>query len=186
MTDRGIAPIPTRHNGVLYRSRTEARWAVFFSTLEAEATYEPESFSIDGAWYLPDFFCLRWNLYIEVKPENPTPFEMERCARLSQVTGRPVLMVCGSPSTKTGHFFIDGEKWPENAQIIECEGCHTIGIAEGDPVNAHSYGKFYLLQHGNHESRCSSPIYPGGKHVELASSAAANERFGVYPDRHRT
>lgn len=56
MTVRQITAIQTRHDGVLFRSRTEARYAVFFDHLRIPWEYEPQGFDIgDGEAYLPDF-----------------------------------------------------------------------------------------------------------------------------------
>jgi len=54
-----IKAIETVYNGYRFRSRLEARWAVFFDTLGIEYRYEPEGFDLDGIWYLPDFFLLK-------------------------------------------------------------------------------------------------------------------------------
>ena len=50
-----IQPIQTRAYGHLFRSRVEARWAVFFETLGLKWEYEPEGFLVDDEPYLPDF-----------------------------------------------------------------------------------------------------------------------------------
>jgi hypothetical protein len=51
-----IKAIETVYKGYRFRSRLEARWAVFFDVLGVEWVYEPEGFeSIDGYRYLPDF-----------------------------------------------------------------------------------------------------------------------------------
>ena len=51
-----IKPIETHYNGYRFRSRLEARWAVFFDTLGIKYEYEPEGFDLgDGLYYLPDF-----------------------------------------------------------------------------------------------------------------------------------
>lgn len=51
-----IKPIETHYNGLRFRSRLEARWAVFFDALGIEYEYEPEGFELpSGARYLPDF-----------------------------------------------------------------------------------------------------------------------------------
>jgi hypothetical protein len=74
-----IKPIETIYNGYKFRSRLEARWAVFFDALGVEYEYEPEGFVLpSGTYYLPDFrvkcygtrgnFCDNpFDLYIEVK-----------------------------------------------------------------------------------------------------------------------
>lgn len=46
----------TYYKGYRFRSRLEARWAVFFDALGVEYEYEPEGFQLpDGSCYLPDF-----------------------------------------------------------------------------------------------------------------------------------
>lgn len=52
-----IKPIETAYNGYRFRSRLEARWAVFFDAAGIEYQYEPEGFELsDGTKYLPDFY----------------------------------------------------------------------------------------------------------------------------------
>lgn len=52
----GVKPIETEYNGYRFRSRLEARWAVFFDAIGAKWEYEPEGFQLkDGTRYLPDF-----------------------------------------------------------------------------------------------------------------------------------
>lgn len=73
-----IKPIETIYRGYRFRSRLEARWAVFFDSLGVKYEYEPEGFKLpDGSMYLPDFRvmchasrgqdCELFPLYIEVK-----------------------------------------------------------------------------------------------------------------------
>ena len=51
-----IKAIETRYKGYNFRSRLEARWAVFFDALGIAWEYEPEGFELpDGTRYLPDF-----------------------------------------------------------------------------------------------------------------------------------
>jgi hypothetical protein len=68
-----IKAIDTRYGGYLFRSRLEARWAVFFDKLGLKWEYEPEGFDIDGLWYLPDFRVQTPQgepIWYEVKPEG--------------------------------------------------------------------------------------------------------------------
>jgi hypothetical protein len=60
--------LPTRYRGQLYRSRTEARWSIFFDHLGIVHEYEPQGFVTDGTAYLPDFFLPAQTLIAEVKP----------------------------------------------------------------------------------------------------------------------
>lgn len=51
-----LKPIETRYKGYRFRSRLEARWAVFFDALGLKWEYEPEGFELpNGVRYLPDF-----------------------------------------------------------------------------------------------------------------------------------
>ena len=51
-----IKAIETVYNGYRFRSRLEARWAVFFDAIGAKWEYEPEGYVLeDGTYYLPDF-----------------------------------------------------------------------------------------------------------------------------------
>lgn len=70
--------IETEYEGYRFRSRLEARWAVFFDTAEIEYRYEPEGFvlpwRLNPNWsagkrfrYLPDFWFPDLKLWGEVK-----------------------------------------------------------------------------------------------------------------------
>ena len=51
-----IKAINTFYNGYHFRSRLEARWAVFFDALGVKYEYEPEGYVLpNGECYLPDF-----------------------------------------------------------------------------------------------------------------------------------
>ena len=50
-----ISPIETEFKGFRFRSRIEARWAVFFEELGYDWKYEHEGYQAGGARYLPDF-----------------------------------------------------------------------------------------------------------------------------------
>jgi len=72
-----IQPIETFYKGYRFRSRLEARWAVFFDAIGAKWEYEPEGFELaDGTKYLPDFLLhgvrgrganINGDIYVEVK-----------------------------------------------------------------------------------------------------------------------
>lgn len=60
--------IPTRYAGCHFRSRLEARWAVFFDHLGIRWDYEPQGFEIYGGhYYLPDFYLPDKEMWVEVK-----------------------------------------------------------------------------------------------------------------------
>ena len=67
-THSGIKAIETVYNGYRFRSRLEARWAVFFDALNIPYEYEPEGFCLsDGTFYLPDFYLPEQKEWFEVK-----------------------------------------------------------------------------------------------------------------------
>lgn len=66
-----IKAIDTEYNGILFRSRLEARWAVFFNEAGIKYEYEPEGFEHDGIKYLPDFYLPDIDVYAEVKADRP-------------------------------------------------------------------------------------------------------------------
>jgi hypothetical protein len=86
-----ISPIQTRYADCHFRSRLEARWAVFFDSLGIPWQYEPEGFNLGEAGaYLPDFL-IRPNtadaLWFEVKGRFPTEDEIRKAQALSVGTG---------------------------------------------------------------------------------------------------
>jgi hypothetical protein len=71
-----IQPIQTAYHGCLFRSRLEARWAVFFDTLQIPWEYEPEGFQTSAGPYLPDFriqFRRHVWTWFEVKSDMAPP-----------------------------------------------------------------------------------------------------------------
>lgn len=67
-----IKAIETEYNGYKFRSRLEARWAVFFDAAGIEYQYEPEGIETsDGEKYLPDFYLPELETYVEVKGKRP-------------------------------------------------------------------------------------------------------------------
>lgn len=63
-----IKPIETFYNGYRFRSRLEARWAVFFDAMGIKYLYEPEGYRLsDGTCYLPDFYLPEMQEFFEVK-----------------------------------------------------------------------------------------------------------------------
>lgn len=90
--------IETRHKGRLYRSRLEARWSIFFDAQGIAFEYELEGVNMGPAgWYLPDFYLLHVGMWAEVKPIEFTPEQLAKCRALVMGTGRPCLLLVGSP-----------------------------------------------------------------------------------------
>jgi hypothetical protein len=67
-----LKAIETRYRGYRFRSRLEARWAVFLHHTRTAFEYEFEGFALPSGWYLPDFYLPEWKAFVEVKPP-PAP-----------------------------------------------------------------------------------------------------------------
>ena len=66
-----IKAITTYYDGYPFRSRLEARWAVFFNEMGIEYEYEPEGIILsDGTYYLPDFYLPGFHVFFEVKAKH--------------------------------------------------------------------------------------------------------------------
>jgi hypothetical protein len=67
-----INAIDTYYAGHLFRSRLEARWAVFFNSLGIRWEYEPQGYRVgeDRRPYLPDFYLTDLGWWIEVKGDH--------------------------------------------------------------------------------------------------------------------
>ena len=107
--DQPIRPIQTEYHGYLFRSRLEARWAVFFDALGVSWSYEHEGYDLGTlGWYLPDFLLTDWPLWVEIKGQDPTFDELARCEALAQATH--AVMLCVGVPQDGGHiwcFFCD-------------------------------------------------------------------------------
>lgn len=83
--------IPTKYKGYFFRSRLEARWAVFFDACGVEWEYEPEGFDLgNGMYYLPDFLLHNvdgragGDLFVEVKGQM-TDIDALKINRFAQI-----------------------------------------------------------------------------------------------------
>ena len=105
-----IKPIETHYKGYRFRSRLEARWAVFFDTLGEKWEYEYEGYSDkNGFAYLPDFVFDNpggTSYFIEIKAKPPTNHEIKK-ARTMADNGMPGYILIGTPEAP--QFDADGE-----------------------------------------------------------------------------
>lgn len=81
--------IETHYNGYRFRSRLEARWAVFFDQIGIKYQYEVEGFLFsDGTKYLPDFYLPESDSFFEVKGIM-TDFDMHKIEMLIKESEKP-------------------------------------------------------------------------------------------------
>lgn len=101
-----IQALETKYAGYRFRSRLEARWAVFFDAQRIDYLFEPQGFKLsNGESYLPDFYLPRHKLWVEIKGSTPTEAEYRRAALLRSDSETPVYVVEGLPNRKAGMLF---------------------------------------------------------------------------------
>jgi hypothetical protein len=133
-TERGIRAIETLYRGCRFRSRLEARWAVFFQTLGVPWHYEPEGFVLStGEWYLPDFLVhlKDRSMWVEIKPAGMAAPLFEQFMEDSKQSGTILHEVPDPESIHEGvaeyEFFFDG-CGDCCYQFCVCNSCGTIGF----------------------------------------------------------
>ena len=105
-----IKAIETFYDGYRFRSRLEARWAVFFHESGIPYVYEPEGFRLDEhIFYLPDFYLPWFSAYVEIKP-NYIDEEKEKEAKdklelLYFTTSKETMIFFGDPVDKNMELF---------------------------------------------------------------------------------
>lgn len=132
-----IRAIETEYRGWKFRSRLEARWAVFFDIAGIPFEYEPEGFAFDGVAYLPDFWLPKQQAWIEIKP---TTGALDNGLLMSFVmahpAGHPLWALVGTPEPppEWGGFEDDRHEcfmphgWDNNYQFCICPNCGRVGF----------------------------------------------------------
>lgn len=96
-----VKPIETRYKGYRFRSRLEARWAIYFDTLGVAWDYESEGYDLGSLGrYLPDFFLHgngNYGPFVEVKGIEPTQTEIEKLRELCRFKCSYGIIVWGAP-----------------------------------------------------------------------------------------
>ena len=99
-----IAPIETTYRGYRFRSRLEARWAVFFDAAGIAWEYEPDGYRLDSRSYLPDFWLSQLEAFVEIKPTKSACEEaIPLMKQLVEKTLKRGLIIGGSPNVEEEH-----------------------------------------------------------------------------------
>lgn len=158
--------IETIFDGYRFRSRLEARWAVFFKTLGVKYEYEKEGYDLDGVWYLPDFWLPEQECWIEIKGGRPTAIECEKALRLAQVTKHRVYVFEGNfeiPDADGGIYPIAANVYFPSHTSAEHGGmspvfswCHCSGCGKWIiKSNVQAYdNRFYYSSPGIIQTSC--------------------------------
>jgi hypothetical protein len=204
-----LKTIETRYKGYLFRSRLEARHAVFFDALEIPWRYEVEGFDLGGIRYLPDFWLPHQDCWIEVKgTSTDTRESWSKCQSLANASGKRVWMlfdefcpvdfrsdsglVRGSnrgwepPSEKRP----DGEFHDGCCEWSECPLCHFMDIGF---LGNHSTcgcicdGEFSVHSRLAEDDRCKkcgerAGRGPRGRHVPYKKTHDSARLMAAYGD----
>ena len=179
-----IKAIETKYKGRLFRSRIEARWAVFFDSLGLKWEYEPEGFDIDGVWYLPDFKVyypdsVEW---FEVKGNLESITEKECKKIYSFSKHNPITILDGEPAA-TVYMNINSSEFNSLSQVID-----ELKFFGGLPITSRSgfalwSGKSRMWW-DDHSNFFSPTTYFGtSTEIEDAVEKALSERFEKIGDK---
>jgi hypothetical protein len=106
--------IETSYAGYRFRSRLEARWAVFYDACGITYKYEDQGVTLPDGNYLPDFWLPNQDCYIEIKGNEPTEQEERLAAQLADMTGKRVHIFFGDipyPDSPDYDMYKDGSSY---------------------------------------------------------------------------
>lgn len=92
----------TKYKGYRFRSRLEARWAVFFDVLGVTWEYEIEGYDLgDAGSYLPDFWLPKQKTWVEIKGDMAEERDAWKVIQLARQGEFPVVLATGTPGAET-------------------------------------------------------------------------------------
>jgi len=174
--------IETHYSGYRFRSRLEARWAVFFDALGIKWDYEPEGYVFeDGTKYLPDFWLPdviyrdddRPGVWLEVKGIHPNEEETAKLDNLSLGTERPAVIAIGMPSISIAAIG-SGELWEAPANV---GSFHDKDMAFMTGECKHT--RIHYASEGSYQwcPICGCASLPTSDRIYSAIAAARSARF---------
>ena len=101
-----LKAINTLYKGFYFRSRLEARYAIFMDNLGIDWTYELEGYQLPSGYYLPDFYLPTFNggSFAEVKFKF-NEHEIKLCEELCIISKKDVILWEGTPAHKIYNYF---------------------------------------------------------------------------------
>ena len=98
-----IKAIQTYYKGQVFRSRIEAKWAVFFDLMSIKWIYEPDGFELSTGKYLPDFFLPEYDCFVEIKPfykkdDKQVKIWINKGEEVARLTNKAFLFLFGNPN----------------------------------------------------------------------------------------
>lgn len=91
----------TQYDGYTFRSRNEAKWAVFFNYMRIEYVYEERDVQDRYGRVLPDFYLPQLGVYVEVKhddyPKETRDSHIRKYGVIPRTIGKPCMIAYGNP-----------------------------------------------------------------------------------------
>ncbi len=116
-----IKPIETKYKGYLFRSRAEARWAMFFDLMKIPYAYEPEGLLLpNGIRYLPDFYLPDCDTWFEVKGVMDDT-SIQKISALLKYGNKPVIVGYPDMTFEACDIWIDEGGMKYFARAYRCE-----------------------------------------------------------------
>jgi hypothetical protein len=122
-----LQALETHWAGHRFRSRGEARWAVFFQEAGIPWEYEPQGYKLEHGCYLPDFWLPTQECFIEIKSGWPTEEECEIAYELAHASGFNVYLFYG-------HIPYEGGESPFYPQVFGDSAYALFGDCPGFDV----------------------------------------------------
>jgi hypothetical protein len=102
-----IKAIETKYKGYRFRSRLEAKWAVFFDAFNWKWQYEPEGYKIEYKgkiiYYLPDFWLPDLKQFVEIKGGKISANDNIKIKALAFTSNYPVILLGNIPEQNECH-----------------------------------------------------------------------------------
>lgn len=171
-----IQAIETVYKNYRMRSRLEARWAVFFDAMDEEWQYEPEGYDLNGIYYLPDFYLPRLKCFIEIKGQQPTKEELNKCSLFRDYVGKAIAIFHGLPSENQGMWFCWDQSESAGSSEWEVELCETGTDTMTFCVEDNGNRQFYMSEFSDDFDPMLNYPYRDYKFM-LALNAAKQARF---------
>lgn len=159
-----IKPIETVYNGYRFRSRLEARWAVFFDAAGIEYYYEPEGVRLsDGTLYLPDFYLPKSHQWFEVKGvmgegDKHKIEQFIRDANVSVAIGYPDMTFQACDKWWDGEYQLADK---DSSVLVRCRECG---------------GLWFMGNEGSYVCQCCGE-YDGNGHLVESIDGNGNDKW---------
>ena len=158
----GPKAIRTKYGDHLFRSRLEARWAVFFDALGIRFEYEAEGYELsDGTCYLPDFWLPTFSggCFVEVKPRGG---DYAKARQFAAESGKQMWMAEGPPGFNV--TYLVGGSEDVSGRVVDTAVIPAADQAEGED-------RFFWLPGYERPDGSFDPSMAGDTYVEAVRFA---------------